>query len=345
MTGPLIEVLKARNPGRRPIWLMRQAGRYLPEYRALRQRAGSFLDLCYNPAMAAEVTLQPLRRFDLDAAILFSDILVVPHAMGLALKFVENEGPVLQTVGNLQDVSALKIDATSLQFVRVAETVGNVKSALNTDKTLIGFCGAPWTVATYMIEGGSSDRRRSVAVAEESPGWFVDLIEKLVEISVIYLDLQIQAGAEAIQIFDSWAGDLPQHLMGKLVHGPISRIVDGVRSKYQDFPVIVFARGVGLGHIDAALATGANAVSVEQGVALADILKGVPAHVSVQGNLDPQAMLGSEKKLADAVMKVLSGVAMSRHVFNLGHGIMQQTDPEMVTRLVALVRQNDAVPA
>jgi uroporphyrinogen decarboxylase len=342
MAGPLLDVLNLRIPTRRPVWLMRQAGRYLPEYRDLRQKAGSFLDLCYNPAMAAEVTLQPLHRFDLDAAILFSDILVVPHGMGLGLKFVENEGPLLDTVRDASGVAELKLDGGCDYFVRVAETVARVKSGLATDKTLIGFCGAPWTVATYMIEGRSSDRKRSVAIAEESPGWFVDLMAKLVDVSVAYLKLQIEAGAEVVQIFDSWAGDLPGHLREPLVHQPIARMVALLRESYPAFPVIVFARGVGLGHVKVAAATEANAVSIEQGVRLRDLLAGLPSTVAVQGNLDPQLLLGPGQELEAEVTQMLQGVPMARHIFNLGHGIQQQTSPKTVTRLVDMIRKHDA---
>lgn len=182
MSRPLLDVLRNKNAQRRPIWLMRQAGRYLPEYRALRLQAGSFLSLCYSPEWACEVTLQPLRRFDIDAAILFSDILVVPHAMGLELDFVENEGPRLQTVRSAGDVAKLDVGGNSNYFLRVAETVSRVASKLAPGKTLIGFCGAPWTVASYMIEGGSSDRALAVRIAKEGPVWFEDLIAKLVDV-------------------------------------------------------------------------------------------------------------------------------------------------------------------
>ena len=195
---PILDVLNGIKPSRRPMWIMRQAGRYLPEYRALRAQAGSFLNLCYNPAQACEVTLQPLRRFDFDAAILFSDILVVPHAMGLKLDFKEGEGPVLQTVSGAAEVSALLDGSDSDQFKRVWETVAKVRGALNETQTLIGFCGAPWTVASYMIEGGSSKRVKALAVALENPVWFGLLTDRLVETSTVYLLGQIAAGAETV---------------------------------------------------------------------------------------------------------------------------------------------------
>ena len=246
---PLLDVLNNRPPSRRPIWVMRQAGRYLPEYRAVREKAGSFLKLCYNPELAAEVTLQPLKRFDFDAAILFSDILVVPQAMGLGLDFKEGEGPVLETVANGADVQKLRSGGSFIEFEKVWQTVGLVKADLGKDKTLIGFCGAPWTVVSYMIEGGSSDRQRALKVAVESPDWYKALIDKVVEASILYLLGQIKAGAETAQIFDSWAGDLPKSELVRLVVEPVKRIVDGVRAVYPGFPIIVFARGVGGSHV------------------------------------------------------------------------------------------------
>lgn len=320
---------------------MRQAGRYLPEYREVREKAGSFLKLCYNPELACEVTLQPLRRFDFDAAILFSDILVVPHAMGLQLDFREGEGPVLETVSSLEQVEALRFQGDFEQFSKVWETVGLVKAGLKAQHSLIGFCGAPWTVASYMIEGRSSDRKRALAVAAENPVWFGLLMQKIVDASVVYLLGQIAAGAEVVQIFDSWAGDVPVEQQNRVVIGPITQIVDAVRSVHADFPVIVFARGVADQHGVIARATGASAVGVEEGVQLSDVLNAVPAGVAVQGNLSPQALLGDVEELRDAVQRVLSGVDLGRHIFNLGHGIVPQTKPEMVSSLIEFVRRYD----
>lgn len=338
---PLLNVLLNQTPKRRPIWIMRQAGRYLPEYKLVRQKAGSFLQLCYNPELACEVTLQPLRRFDLDAAILFSDILVVPHAMGLSLDFKEGEGPVLQTVANLPDVERLAFQGSFEQFDRVWETVGLVRSGLAPHLSLIGFCGAPWTVASYMIEGGSSDRKRALAVAHENPIWFQVLLDRVVQVSIVYLLGQIRAGAEALQIFDSWAGDLPTGLLDRLVSLPIKQIIDGVRQAYPGFPIIVFARGVAKSHGLIAEATSANAVGVEEDVSLRDVLGQLTEKVAVQGNLSPQLLLGSEASLLAGVKSVLDGVPLSRHIFNLGHGITPPTDPVMVEKLVAAVRRYD----
>jgi uroporphyrinogen decarboxylase len=338
---PILDVLHARIPERRPLWVMRQAGRYLPEYRQLRAKAGSFLKLCYNPEYACEVTLQPLLRYDFDAAILFSDILVAPHAMGLDLDFREGEGPVLQTVVDLASVRALSLGEGSDQYSKVWETVARVKTGLNAKQTLIGFCGGPWTVASYMIEGGSSKRLKALAVALENPEWFQLLMEKLVSSSIYYLLGQIKAGAEVVQIFDSWAGDVPLAARQRIVVDPIKAIVDGVRAVYPHFPVIVFARGVGFGHGEIARLTGANAVGVEENVNAALVLNSLPGDVALQGNMASDLLLGSENDLVREVDRILGEVPARRHIFNLGHGIQQQTDPAMVEKFVALVRAGD----
>ncbi|MEO9168515.1 MAG: uroporphyrinogen decarboxylase [Aestuariivirga sp.] len=335
---PILDVLAGRKPERRAMWIMRQAGRYLPEYRALRAKAGSFLDLCYNPEFACEVTLQPLRRFDFDAAILFSDILVVPHAMGLHLEFKEGEGPLLETVADLKSVEQLGMGHDSSQFVRVYETVTRVKSVLEPKQALIGFCGAPWTVASYMIEGSSSKRQVALAVAIANPAWFSLLLEKLVTASTDYLLGQIKAGAEAVQIFDSWAGDVPAELMQRVVIDPIAAIIAGVRAVYPNFPVIVFARGVDDRHGLVARGTGANCVGLEEDVTASEVLKHLPDHVAVQGNLANTFLLGDEAAMILATHKILTSVPRERHIFNLGHGILPQTEIKMVERLVQEVR-------
>ena len=338
---PLLDVLQNKKPTRRPIWVMRQAGRYLPEYRAVRAKAGSFLNLCYNPELACEVTLQPLRRFDFDAAILFSDILVVPHAMGLSLDFREGEGPVLETVSSMPDVSKLAGCLSSWQFEKVWETVFQVKRALNPTTSLIGFCGAPWTVASYMIEGGSSDRKTALSVAIHNPYWFSALIEKIVEASIIYLNGQIAAGAEAVQIFDSWAGELPKSELDRLVALPIKKIIDGVRRIYPNFPVIAFARGVKTEHGIIARATGASAVGIEENCLIKDVLLDLDVQVAVQGNLSPNMLLTSDEELQQSVKVVLDGVPMHRHIFNLGHGVVPQTNPLAIEKMVRAVRRFD----
>ena len=323
------------------MWLMRQAGRYLPEYRALRKQAGSFLDLCYNPEMAAEVTLQPIRRDGFDAAILFSDILVVPHAMGLSLDFVEGEGPRLETVSDVGRVLQLSDGDSNGAFSNVFETVRRVKASLAEDTALIGFCGGPWTVASYMIEGGSSDRKRGVAVAVANPEWFKALLEKLVRVSVRYLVGQINAGAQVLQIFDSWAGDVPSSCRQRVVVDPIRKIIDGVRAVYPGFPIIVFARGVGNEHGSISAATSATAVGVENGVDLSEVLKGVAVSTVIQGNLSPEILLGPWDVMKVKVEEILRQLPMERHIFNLGHGILPDVRPETVAELVGLVRAFD----
>jgi uroporphyrinogen decarboxylase len=337
----LLEVLKNGTPRRRPIWVMRQAGRYLPEYREVRAKAGSFLGLCYHPEHAAEVTLQPLRRYDLDAAILFSDILVVPHAMGLALDFVEGEGPKLETVTDMAGVGKLKDGMGSHQFARVMDTVRAVKTELRPHVGFIGFCGAPWTVASYMIEGGSSRRQLALAVAAENPPWFQELLHRLISVSIVYLCQQIESGVEVLQVFDSWAGDVPTEHRDRVVTGPMREIIEGVRAVYPGFPVIAFARGVSDGHADVALKTAANCMGVEQGVSLREVLNSMPKGVAVQGNLDPDVLLAGGDVIRAEVTKVLEGVAKERHVFNLGHGITPQVDPAAVGHLISAVRDFD----
>ena len=334
----ILDVLSGRKPHRRPMWIMRQAGRYLPEYRALRSKAGSFLDLCYSPDMAAEATLQPLRRFDFDAAILFSDILVVPHAMGLSLAFKEGEGPVLETVSDLVGVQHLIDVRGSEKFSRVYETVGLVKRDLLAHQTLIGFCGAPWTVASYMIEGGSSKRKTALAVAIENPAWFSLMLKKLVAASTTYLLGQIAAGAEVVQIFDSWAGDVPPAHLDRLVIRPIAEIVRGVRALHPNFPVIVFARGVGSEHARIAVGTNGNCVGLEEGADIGSVLASLPVGATVQGNLQNELLLGGEDVMIRRAREILGAVPRERHIFNLGHGILPETQVCMVERLVKEVR-------
>jgi uroporphyrinogen decarboxylase len=320
---------------------MRQAGRYLPDYRAVRAKAGSFLDLCYAPELAAEVTLQPLRRFDFDAAILFSDILVVPHAMGLALRFEEGEGPILATVSSMGDVERLADVLETHQVKQVCETVRHVKGQLASHVGFIGFCGAPWTVASYMIEGRGGDRKRALAVAMKNSDWFAALIDRLVDASVKYLLAQIEAGVEVVQIFDSWAGDVPLAVRRRVVEEPIAAIVRGVRSVKPGFPVIVFGRGFGGGHKALAEYTGANAVGVEQGTSLVDLVKELPKGVAVQGNLAPESLLLSDSELKARVDGVLTGVPRGRHIFNLGHGITPDVDPAKLQVMLDAVRAHD----
>ena len=333
----LLDVLFRRAPRRRPIWFMRQAGRYLPEYRAVREKAGSFVDLCYNPVLAAEVTLQPLRRYDLDAAILFADILVVPHAMGLPLRFEEGEGPILGTVRSLDDLSRLRSVSGSFEVGQVCETVRLVRSRLSLDRALIGFCGAPWTVASYMVAGGSSDRIQAKLAALRREPWFVSLIGRLVTESIDYLAAQVIAGAQVVQIFDSWAGDLVGEQLREFVLEPIEKIVSGLQIRCPGVPIIAFARGIGPGHSLVAALPGVSAVGVETEFDL-DRISG---NVVVQGNLDPVALLAGADVARREAVRICGLVAKDRHIFNLGHGIRLGTDPEVVGAVVEAVRRFD----
>ena len=319
------------------MWFMRQAGRYLPEYRAVREKAGSFVDLCYNPELAAEVTMQPLRRYDLDAAIVFADILVVPHAMGLPLRFEEGEGPILGTVRNLAELQALKPVWSSHEVRQVCETVGLVRSSLSSDKALIGFCGAPWTVATYMIAGRSSDRVQAKVSAFRREPWFLALIDRLVLESIDYLVAQVEAGAQVVQIFDSWAGDLIGEQLREFVLEPIGRIVAGVQVRCPGVPVIAFARGAGVNQALVGAIPGVGAIGVETEFDLSRIDEGMV----VQGNLDPVALLAGVDVARREAAAVCSKVSKNRHIFNLGHGIRLGTDPAVVGAVVEAVRQLD----
>jgi len=338
---PLLDVLARRKPSRRPIWFMRQAGRYLPEYRSIRERAGSFLDLCYDSVLAAEVTLQPLRRFDLDAAIVFADILVVPHAMGLGLKFAEGEGPQVETVRDAAGLKRLGGVKGTMQVEAVCETLRRVMSQLGRESSLIGFCGAPWTVASYIVEGGSSKRELARLCAYEGFDWFRSLLEVLVGESVEYLCAQAEAGAEAVQIFDSWAGDLPVGLRDEFVIVPIKRIVGGFKRRYPNVPVIVFARGIGHGHAEVSKQVGAEAVGIEAEASMASMSELVDERCALQGNLDPVVLLGSEALLRRESRSLAAAVRAERHIFNLGHGIKPETDPNKLQTVIDVVREFD----
>jgi uroporphyrinogen decarboxylase len=339
---PLIDVLTGRIPSRRPIWLMRQAGRYLPEYREVRAHAGSFLGLCDDAKLASEVTLQPLRRYDLDAAIVFADILLIARALGSDLEFRDSEGPVLTPIRSEADVEALASVVDLGRLKAVFETLTQVKKTLASHQTLIGFCGGPWTVASYMIEGGSSEGRlvaRETAIRR--PDWFKELMRRLVHGSVDYLAAQVEAGAEALQIFESWAGDLPEILQEELIFEPVQAIIAGVRKRVRAVPVIGFARGLGAAHRDFAMKCDLAAVSVEQGVPLAWVKSVLMPRISVQGNLDPLILSIGGEALDRAVRRITSLLPPHSHVFNLGHGVRPETPPEHVARLVEAVRQAD----
>jgi uroporphyrinogen decarboxylase len=324
-----------------PIWLMRQAGRYLPEYRALRAKAGSFLELCYAPALAAEAALQPVRRYGLDAAILFSDILVVPDALGQAVTFAEGEGPRLEPIRGPSDLARLRPAGSEAKFARVCEAVARLRQDLPEGTALIGFCGAPWTVATYMVEGqGSADQAQARLWAYRDPTGFARLIELLIDTSIGYLCAQIDAGADVLQIFDTWAGALPDLEFARWVVAPTQRIVAGVRGRHPEVPIIGFPRGAGLRIGDYAEATGVQGIGCDVAVPLVEMaaLASKQRRV-VQGNIDPLVLAAGGQPCDAAVTRLIEAMHGRPFICNLGHGVRPETPPEHVARLVALVRQ------
>ncbi len=327
-----------------PIWLMRQAGRYLPEYREVRSQAGGFLDLCYNPALAAEVTLQPVRRFGLDAAILFSDILVVPHALGQELDFKEGEGPRLEPIRSAADLSRLDASRTPDRFGRVFETVARVRDKLPAETALIGFCGSPWTVATYMVAGkGSPDQADARMWAYRDRAGFARLIDLITDVSIEYLSGQVLAGADVVQLFDSWAGSLPDDELERWVVAPTKRIVEELRKRHPDVPVIGFPRGAGV-HVPHYIEeTGIDCIGCDTTMPLAELKDRIAdMGIAMQGNLDPLLLVVGGDAMERRVREIVEGTAGAPFIFNLGHGIVPQTPPEHVGRLVELVRESGA---
>ncbi len=334
-----LEALQGRAQRIPPVWLMRQAGRYLPEYRQTREEAGSFLDLCYNPKLACEVTLQPIRRYGFDASILFSDILVVPDALGQKVSFVQGEGPRLEPIENADDLKKLDLKKTKKKFSKVYETVDRIRSGLPEETALIGFCGAPWTVATYMVGGqGSTDQAKTRLFAYANPKLFQKLIDLLVYSSVDYLSGQVKAGAQALQIFDSWAGNLPEDEFRRWVIKPTEQIVSQMRAKFPDIPIIGFPRGVGQRYPEFVTMTKVDAVSCDTSLSLSFIRDRLQNKVTVQGNLDPLLLIQGGPRLAKRVDEILEHLADGPFIFNLGHGITPQTPPEHVEQLVKQIR-------
>jgi uroporphyrinogen decarboxylase len=325
-----------------PIWLMRQAGRHLPEYHKVRARAGSFLDLCYTPELAAEVTLQPVRRYGMDAAIVFSDILVVPHALGQRVEFVEGCGPRLDPIRSQQELARLNPSATRPTFERVFETVANVRERLPNDVALIGFCGAPWTVATYMVSGGKSvDQSDAVGWAGADPRGFGLLMECLIGASVEYLEGQVAAGADVLQIFDTWAGRLSGSDFDRWVCGPTKAIVARVKARYPGVPIIGFPMGTGGNLGRYAAETSVDGVSCDTGTPLEFMARELAGKVVVQGNLDPLLLVTGGQEMRRQAGKILTALAGRPFIFNLGHGVLPHTPPENVARLVKLVREGN----
>lgn len=338
-TNRLVSALKGNTVTPPPIWLMRQAGRYLPEYREVRREVGSFLDLCRTPRLAAEVTLQPLRRFDLDAAIVFSDILIVPYALGQKVEFVEGEGPRLEPVRNGKDLAQLDRTMAEKRLDPVYETLQLVVAGLPADVPVIGFCGAPWTVATYMVEGsGSKDQAEARLWAYRDAEGFQRLIDLLVETSVAYLLHQVEAGAGALQVFDSWAGGLPENEFVRWCITPTRAIVAGVKKQAPDIPIIGFPRGCGALAEIYARETGIDAIGCDTSMPLAYMRDRLQSRMPVQGNLDPLLLVAGGGALEARVGDILEALSSRPFVFNLGHGIVPETPPEHVARLVELVK-------
>ena len=334
----LLDTLNGLPTERPPIWLMRQAGRYLPEYREVRKNAGTFLDLCYTPDLAAEVTLQPIRRYGFDASIIFSDILVIPDALGQPVSFKEGVGPVLDEIKSVSELTSLDENRFVEHLNPVYEALRTVRAKLPDEITLIGFAGAPWTVATYMVEGGTSrDFAKTKSWAFSAPGEFGQLIDILVSSITKHLINQVKAGAEVLQIFDSWAGMLPETAFDQWCVSPIARIVSGVKEELPDVPVIVFPRLAGHRYLKLAEIDGVSAVSLDQTVSLDWVEKNLQKKVAVQGNLDPIYLLAGGEAMRVEAERILNSLSSGPFIFNLGHGVLPPTPLENVSELCQIV--------
>lgn len=339
MAAPaLLRVLNGERVDPPPIWIMRQAGRYLPEYRELRKRAKDFLDFCYSPALATEAVLQPLRRFPLDAAILFSDILVVPHALGRKVWFVEGEGPRLEALLGEETWRFEEPERALQRLAPIYEAVERTKRELDKDTPLIGFCGAPWTVATYMLQGEGGDKDRARRAAYERPADVDVLLDVLVEMSARHLAEQVKAGADCVQIFESWAEGLSEQLFERVILKPTTKLVNRLRALGVKAPIIGFPRGSGALIGRYARETGVTALGVDTQTPAHFAREQAPAGMPLQGNLDPQLVVAGGAPLAHGVREALERFKGSPHIFNLGHGITPDASPEKVLRLVNLVK-------
>jgi uroporphyrinogen decarboxylase len=334
---PLLAVLKGERRDPPPVWLMRQAGRYLPEYRALRASKGGFLELCYDPEAAAEVTLQPIRRFGFDGAILFSDILVIPHALGQDLSFTAGEGPRLAPP--LKDVPLESLQAAAQRLQPIYETVRRVAASLPPETTFLGFAGSPWTVATYMVAGeGSKDQAETRKLAYLEPERFGAIIDAIVDLTVDYLAGQIAAGVHTVQLFDSWAGTLSPEQFDRWVIEPNARIVKELRKRCPGTPIIGFPKGAGGKLWKYAKFTDVDAIGIDETVDPFWADEVLPEGLPVQGNLDPLALLAGGETLGRSVARIREAFANRPHVFNLGHGITPEVPVAHVERLLELVR-------
>ncbi|MDG1004930.1 MAG: uroporphyrinogen decarboxylase [Emcibacteraceae bacterium] len=327
----LIRALNGEITERVPFWFMRQAGRYLPEYMKLREKAGSFLDLAYNSEFATEVTLQPLKRFNMDGAILFSDILVIPHALGQELAFRKGEGPVLTPVNNIKTLDALSMDGMHDHLSPVYQTISNLSKKLPSEVALIGFAGAPWTVATYMVGGrGSKDQAETRLMAYQDRETFSKLIDLLINSTSEYLIKQVDHGAEALQIFDSWSGSLPAGEFITWCVEPVQKIIENIRKVYPNIPIIGFPKGAGAKLKNYIKKTKVTAVSIDTSMSTSWVRSTIQPLCTVQGNLDPLLLVGGGVALKKAVYHILDHLKDGGHVFNLGHGIIPQTPTENV---------------
>lgn len=343
MTKKLIDALNGKAHPSPPVWLMRQAGRYLPEYRETRAKAGGFLDLVYNPELASEATLQPIRRFGMDGAILFSDILVVPQALGQSLRFEEGEGPKLDALRDAEDLKRLSQEKFLERLAPVFETIRQSKSKLRAEgfenTAMIGFSGSPWTLACYMIEGESSrDFVKTKSWAYNDPNGFTDLMDLLCEAVIAYLSAQIEAGAEAVQLFDSWAGLLDHTMFSRWVIRPTRRIMEGLKELHPDIPVIGFPRGAGRMTLDYVQNSKVNAISLDPQTApkwAASVFQNL---MPVQGNLDPVCLLNGGLAMQGAVEDILIHLGKGPFIFNLGHGVIKETPVENIEELVMTIR-------
>ncbi|HEY1453077.1 MAG TPA: uroporphyrinogen decarboxylase [Roseiarcus sp.] len=337
---PLLATLAGERQATPPIWLMRQAGRYLPEYRDLRTKAATFLDFCYDPTLAVEATLQPIRRFGFDAAILFSDILVLPDALGQKVAFESGDGPRLDPIGDAHGLAKLSREPDWNRLAPVLEALDRLKTALPGDVTLIGFCGAPWTVASYMIAGrGTPDQAPARLFAYRHPDLFADLIDLLVDASAEYLIRQLAAGAEAVQIFDSWAGVLPPAEFDRWCVAPMAALAAKVKAGAPHAPIIAFPRGAGSQLAKFAPLAGIEAIGLDTAVEPKSADAVLPERFALQGNLDPLALIAGGPRLDREVARILGEFAGPRaHIFNLGHGVLPETPMSHVERLVARVR-------
>jgi uroporphyrinogen decarboxylase len=336
---PLLRVLAGHPVWPPPVWLMRQAGRYLPEYQALRQEGG-FIARCTTPDIATEITLQPVRRFGMDAAILFSDILILPWALGQDVRFIDGEGPAMSPIRDIVALGALDLTRAAAAIAPVMETVRRVRASLPNACTLLGFAGSPFTVACYMVEGGGSrDFAATRTLSYTHPVFFDRLIELLVAATIDYLAAQIEAGADAVMLFDTWAGILPPSQFASRVVAPTAAIVDALNRRFPGVKIIGFPRLAGTLVADYVEQTGVDCVGLDTGVDAAGIAEALPETVAVQGNLDPMVLIAGGEALLNETSRICASLRGRPHIFNLGHGILPQTPPSHVADLVAAVRQ------